>query len=100
MIATVLARRKSNAALVILGNTLPLYNPPIRVAEEFALLDCLSGGRLVAGFPVGSPMYTTGCYGIPPTHVRPRYYEARDLIKHAWVRTTPISVTGRFQNLG
>ena len=51
MIATVLARRKSNAALVILGNTLPLYNPPIRVAEEFALLDCLSGGRLVAGLP-------------------------------------------------
>lgn len=61
MIATVLARRKSNAALVVLGNTLPLYNPPIRVAEEFALLDCLSGGRLVAGFPVGSPMDTTGC---------------------------------------
>jgi len=60
MIATVLARRKSNAALVVLGNTLPLYNPPIRVAEEFALLDCLSGGRLVAGFPVGSPMDTTG----------------------------------------
>ena len=79
--ATVLARRKSNAALVVLGNTLPLYNPPLRVAEEFALLDCLSGGRLVAGFPVGSPMDTTGCYGIPPTQVRPRYYEAHDLIK-------------------
>ena len=41
MIATVLARRKSNAALVILGNTLPLYNPPIRVAEEFLMLDMI-----------------------------------------------------------
>ncbi len=99
MIATVLARRKSNAALVILGNTLPLYNPPIRVAEEFALLDCLSGGRLVAGFPVGSPMDTTGCYGIPPTQVRPRYYEAHDLIKQAWTRPGPFAFNGRFNKL-
>ncbi len=99
MIATVLARRKSNAALVILGNTLPLYNPPIRVAEEFALLDCLSGGRLVAGFPVGSPMDTTGCYGIPPTQVRPRYHEAHDLIKQAWTRPGPFAFNGRFNKL-
>jgi pimeloyl-ACP methyl ester carboxylesterase len=36
LIATNLARRKSDAAIVMLGNTLPLYNPPIRVAEEMA----------------------------------------------------------------
>ena len=47
LIAANLARRKSDAAIVMLGNTLPLYNPPLRVAEEMALLDCLSGGRLV-----------------------------------------------------
>jgi alkanesulfonate monooxygenase SsuD/methylene tetrahydromethanopterin reductase-like flavin-dependent oxidoreductase (luciferase family) len=32
---------------------LALYNPPTRVAEEFAMIDCISGGRLIAGFPVG-----------------------------------------------
>ena len=37
--------------LVVLGNSIALYNPPVRVAEEFAMLDCISGGRLVAGFP-------------------------------------------------
>ena len=72
LIAANLARRKSDAAIVMLGNTLPLYNPPLRVAEEMALLDCLSGGRLVAGWPVGSAMDTAGCYGITPTEVRPR----------------------------
>ena len=41
-----------------MGNSLALYNPPIRVAEEFAMLDCISGGRLIAGFPVGTPMDT------------------------------------------
>src|SRR2546430_12530521 len=28
-----------------------LYNPPTRVAEEFAIIDVISGGRLIAGFP-------------------------------------------------
>lgn len=99
LIASILARRQSDAAVVVLGNTLPLYNPPIRVAEEFALLDCLSGGRLVAGFPVGSPMDTVGCYGLPPTQVRPRYYEAHDLITQAWTRPGPFPFNGRFTKL-
>ena len=41
-----------------MGNSLALYNPPTRVAEEFAMIDCISGGRLIAGFPVGTPMDT------------------------------------------
>jgi alkanesulfonate monooxygenase SsuD/methylene tetrahydromethanopterin reductase-like flavin-dependent oxidoreductase (luciferase family) len=99
LIAAILARRQSDAAIVVLGNTLPLYNPPIRVAEEFALLDCLSGGRLVAGFPVGSPMDTVGCYGLPPTEVRPRWLEAHDLITQAWTRPGPFPFNGRFTKL-
>ena len=46
-----------------MGNSVALYNPPTRVAEEMAMLDVMSGGRLVAGFPVGTPMDTTFCYG-------------------------------------
>ena len=99
LIGSILARRQSDAAIVVLGNTLPLYNPPIRVAEEFALLDCLSGGRLVAGFPVGSPMDTVGCYGLVPTEVRPRYFEAHDLIMQAWTRPGPFPFNGRFTKL-
>ncbi len=59
-----LTRRTSKAALVVLGNSIALYNPPLRVAEEeFAMLDVLSGGRLVAGFPVGTSMDTNYAYG-------------------------------------
>ena len=39
-----------------MGMTLPTTTPPIRVAEEYGMLDCISGGRLVAGLPLGSPM--------------------------------------------
>src|SRR5262245_13455637 len=56
IMAATLTRRTSQAAIVVLGNSLAAYNPPLRVAEEFAMLDLLSGGRLVAGFPVGTSM--------------------------------------------
>jgi alkanesulfonate monooxygenase SsuD/methylene tetrahydromethanopterin reductase-like flavin-dependent oxidoreductase (luciferase family) len=92
LIASILARRQSDCGIVLLGTTLPMYNPPIRLAEEIAILDCLSGGRIVAGMPVGSPADTIGCYGIPPTEVRQRWYEAHDLITQAWTRPGPFSV--------
>ena len=42
-----------DVALVQLGATLAATSPPIRIAEEYAVLDCISGGRLVAGLPLG-----------------------------------------------
>ena len=55
LMAAAMAQRTSQSAIVVLGNSLGLYNPPVRVAEEFAMLDVLSGGRLVAGMPWGAP---------------------------------------------
>src|SRR5437870_3907244 len=76
--------RNRDANLVVLGNSIALYNPPIRVAEEFAMLDVISGGRLIAGFPVGTSMDTNFCYGEVPATIREKYYEAHDLILKAW----------------
>ena len=45
--------RGLDVALVQLGATLAATSPPIRIAEEYAVLDCLSGGRLIAGVPRG-----------------------------------------------
>ncbi|MBW2279963.1 MAG: LLM class flavin-dependent oxidoreductase [Deltaproteobacteria bacterium] len=70
IMAATLARRTSRAGLVVLGNSIALYNPPIRVAEEFAMLDVISGGRLVAGFPVGTSMDTNYAYGQIPALTR------------------------------
>jgi alkanesulfonate monooxygenase SsuD/methylene tetrahydromethanopterin reductase-like flavin-dependent oxidoreductase (luciferase family) len=62
LIASILARGTSDAAICVMGNSLALYDPPTRVAEEMAMIDCISGGRLIAGFPVGTPMDT--CYAV------------------------------------
>ena len=84
LMAAALARRTSKSALVVLGNSIALYNPPLRVAEEFAMLDVISGGRLLAGFPVGTSMDTNYCYGQIPALTREKYQEAHELIMRAW----------------
>jgi alkanesulfonate monooxygenase SsuD/methylene tetrahydromethanopterin reductase-like flavin-dependent oxidoreductase (luciferase family) len=99
LIAAALARRTDDCALVVLGNSITLYNPPVRVAEEFAMLDCISGGRLVAGFPVGTSMDTNYCYGTIPGLTREKYAEAHELIIRAWREPEPFAFNGRYTKL-
>jgi alkanesulfonate monooxygenase SsuD/methylene tetrahydromethanopterin reductase-like flavin-dependent oxidoreductase (luciferase family) len=99
LIAASLARRTRDAAIVVLGNSLALYDPPTRVAEEMAMIDCISGGRLVAGFPVGTPMDTCYAYGRNPSQLRQRYLEAHDLVVRAWTDPDPFAWNGRFHKL-
>ena len=84
LIASILASRTSRAAITVLGNSVALYNPPVRVAEELAMLDLFSPGRLIAGFPVGTSMDTAYAYSVNPGTLRPKYYEGIELIMKAW----------------
>ena len=63
------------------------------------MLDCISGGRLVAGFPVGSSMDTNYCYGQVPATLRDKYDEAHDLIKRAWTESEPFTFNGKYTQL-
>jgi alkanesulfonate monooxygenase SsuD/methylene tetrahydromethanopterin reductase-like flavin-dependent oxidoreductase (luciferase family) len=63
------------------------------------MLDCLSGGRLVAGFPVGTQMDTTYCYGVNPATLRDRYLEAHDLITRAWTEPDVFAFNGKYTQL-
>jgi alkanesulfonate monooxygenase SsuD/methylene tetrahydromethanopterin reductase-like flavin-dependent oxidoreductase (luciferase family) len=99
IMAAALARRAPNAALIVLGDSIALYNPPTRVAEEFAMLDVISGGRLIAGFPVGTSMDTNFGYGQTPATLRDKYHEAHDLIIKAWTEPDVFTWNGRFNQL-
>jgi alkanesulfonate monooxygenase SsuD/methylene tetrahydromethanopterin reductase-like flavin-dependent oxidoreductase (luciferase family) len=88
LIAAALTQRTRRVKIAVIGNALPLYNPPLRVAEEMAMLDVLSGGRLIAGMVVGGgPEYYS--YQIDPTYARERFREALDLIIKAWTHPGP-----------
>jgi alkanesulfonate monooxygenase SsuD/methylene tetrahydromethanopterin reductase-like flavin-dependent oxidoreductase (luciferase family) len=99
LMAAALARRATKAMLLVLGNSIALYNPPIRVAEEFAMLDAISGGRLIAGFPVGTSMDINYCYGQNPATVRDKYREAHELIIKAWAAREAFAFNGKYTKL-
>ncbi|HJS84181.1 MAG TPA: LLM class flavin-dependent oxidoreductase, partial [Acetobacteraceae bacterium] len=96
LIASTLARRTVDTTICVMGNSIALYNPPTRVAEEFAMLDVISGGRLIAGFPVGTPMDDCYAYGQNPSMLRQRYHEAHDLVVRAWTEKDTFAFNGRF----
>jgi alkanesulfonate monooxygenase SsuD/methylene tetrahydromethanopterin reductase-like flavin-dependent oxidoreductase (luciferase family) len=88
-----------NVAIVQIGSTLPSTSPPTRIAEEYAMIDCLSGGRLVAGFPTGLPTDATISNGVVPVEQRERYREALELVLKAWSAREVFAWNGRHYQL-
>ncbi|MSP68146.1 MAG: LLM class flavin-dependent oxidoreductase [Alphaproteobacteria bacterium] len=99
LMAAALARRTSRAAIVVMGDSIALYNPPIRVAEEMAMIDVLCGGRMIAGFPVGTSQDTNFAYSTVPALTREKYAEAHQLIMRAWAADEPFAFNGRYTKM-
>ncbi len=78
VLAAALSQRVHNARIAILGPLLPLGNP-VRIAEEIAMVDNLSGGRVIVALLRGAP-YEYLVYNVDPAESRSRYEEAWDLI--------------------
>ena len=102
LMGSVLARGTAgqNTAIIQLGSTLPSTTPPTRIAEEYAMLDCISGGRLVAGFPTGLPSDVTLSNGVVPIEQRERYREALALVTKAWSAREVFAWNGKYYQLG
>jgi alkanesulfonate monooxygenase SsuD/methylene tetrahydromethanopterin reductase-like flavin-dependent oxidoreductase (luciferase family) len=83
LMAAALTRRTSNARIMVLGNAIGIRGNPLRVAEEIAMLDLMSGGRIDSGFVRGIGWEYFG-HSINPTKSRSRFNEAHDLIIKAW----------------
>jgi alkanesulfonate monooxygenase SsuD/methylene tetrahydromethanopterin reductase-like flavin-dependent oxidoreductase (luciferase family) len=94
VIAGALSRAVKRAKLAILGRALPLSNNPLAIAEEFAMLDNLTYGRLIAGFVrgIGAEYHAAG---INPAYSQERFAEAHDLIVRAWTEPGPFTFSGK-----
>src|SRR5918996_3386025 len=82
IIAAALTQRTKHGKIVVLGNLLPLHRNPLRVAEEYAMIDNMSGGRLIAGLAIGGGPEAFN-YDVPQPQARGQFWEAVDLIKRA-----------------
>jgi len=85
--------------LVTMGISLGLYTQPVRVAEELALLDNLSEGRLVVGF-ISSGAQSLYAFNLKLEEEAGRYHEAYDLIMRAWTDPNPFEWRGEFYDYG
>jgi alkanesulfonate monooxygenase SsuD/methylene tetrahydromethanopterin reductase-like flavin-dependent oxidoreductase (luciferase family) len=82
LMAAAAARRTKNLKLLNYGNLLPLHEP-LRLAEELAMIDCLSHGRLISGIARGIPREYQ-VHNVPLSDSRARFEEAYDIIVKAW----------------
>ncbi|MFM1814324.1 MAG: hypothetical protein RLZ98_1019 [Pseudomonadota bacterium] len=94
LIAGALCRTTKNSKIAILGRALPLVSNPITIAEEFAMLDNMSNGRIITGFVrgIGSEYFASGAN---PSLSHEIYYEAHDLILRAWTEAGPFRHVGK-----
>src|SRR5438093_3748180 len=93
LLAAAAAQRTQRLKLLIYGNLLPLHDP-LRLAEELAMLDCMSNGRIVSGFARGIPR-EHNVYKVPLADSRARFEEAWEIIRRAWTEEV-FSYEGRF----
>lgn len=93
VMAGALARRTKKVKIAILGRALPLLNNPVTVAEEFAMVDNITEGRLIAGFVrgIGAEYHA---WSSNPALSHERFREAHDLIVRAWTETGPFAFEG------
>jgi alkanesulfonate monooxygenase SsuD/methylene tetrahydromethanopterin reductase-like flavin-dependent oxidoreductase (luciferase family) len=88
----------SRAKIMVAGVPVNLEYPN-RVAEEYAMLDVMSGGRMEFAFPLGTGMeYWSNEGTVNPTTARARFRESLDVILKAWTAEEPIRYEGDFYN--
>ena len=91
--ASILAAITQRVKIVLLGNPLPLAEDPLRLAEELAMIDMISKGRLVSGFVRGGGQEQLAT-GMNPAYNRERFEEAHELVVKAWTQEGPFRFEG------
>jgi alkanesulfonate monooxygenase SsuD/methylene tetrahydromethanopterin reductase-like flavin-dependent oxidoreductase (luciferase family) len=94
VMASALARRTRDCRIAILGNGFCLREHPLTLAEEHAMLDVITGGRVITGFVrgVGSEYFS---FGTNPVYSLERHQEAHDLVVRAWTEPGPFAFEGK-----
>lgn len=97
--AVFLAAASQRTKRIRLGSAvavLPLDNP-LRIAEDYAMLDVLSGGRLNLGIGSGYLRHEFDGLSVPYEEKRARFDEALDIIRQAFLGQR-FSYAGRYYN--
>jgi alkanesulfonate monooxygenase SsuD/methylene tetrahydromethanopterin reductase-like flavin-dependent oxidoreductase (luciferase family) len=91
--SSILAAVTKTAKIVQLGNPLPMYDSPLAFAEDIAMLDMISEGRLVSGIVRGAGQEAI-CINSNPAYNRERFDEAHDLLVRIMTEDGPFQWEG------
>jgi alkanesulfonate monooxygenase SsuD/methylene tetrahydromethanopterin reductase-like flavin-dependent oxidoreductase (luciferase family) len=94
VIAAAAAMKTSNIRIGTGVSLLPLHEP-IFLAEEFALLDVLSGGRLEYGIGRGYLPHEYDWVRVPLSESHSRYHEIMDFLIQVWTANGPMRFDGK-----
>jgi len=94
VIGAAIAQRTNRMRIGTAVLLLPYHNP-LRVAEDYATLDCLSNGRVEFGVGHGFVKWEALTFGIPLDDLRDRFKENLDVVLKAW-REPKLEHKGRF----
>lgn len=92
--AAILARVTKKAKILLLGNILPIHDDPLWLAEQLAMIDLISYGRLIPGVVRGGGAETFP-HNAPPHHNRERFEEAHDFLIKTWTTPGPFRWEGK-----
>ncbi|HUK58031.1 MAG TPA: LLM class flavin-dependent oxidoreductase [Stellaceae bacterium] len=95
LIAASAAQRTERLKLLMYGNLLPIHDP-LRLAEEIAMLDCLSNGRIICGVARGAAREYR-VFNVPLEESRARFDECYDILVGAWT-SERFTFNGRFHS--
>ena len=96
--ASILARITTRAKIVLLGNLLAVRSDPVFLAEELAMIDVISKGRLISGWVRGTGRESLSHNAQTPFNWE-RFQEAHDLIIKTWTEPGPFRWEGRHHQL-
>ena len=92
--AAILARMTKRAKIVLLGNIIPIWDDPLWLVEQLAIIDMISRGRLVSGWVRGTGRESVS-HNAPPPYNWERFQEAHEFIVKAWTTPGPFRWEGK-----
>ena len=92
--ASILARVTKKAKIVLLGNVLPIWDDPLWLVEQLAMIDVISRGRLVSGWVRGTGRESVA-HNSPPAYNWERFKEAHEFVIKAWTTPGPFRWEGK-----
>jgi alkanesulfonate monooxygenase SsuD/methylene tetrahydromethanopterin reductase-like flavin-dependent oxidoreductase (luciferase family) len=91
------AAQRSHSLKLITGAVLPVFNNPLKLAGELAMLDCISNGRLEIGFARAFLPHEFAAFGVPLDESRDRFEEGVAAVD-ALLTQERATFTGKFHS--